>query len=175
LADCHTPQPGSHQQMTPASTRPVLVTGATGRVGREVVAELLREHTGARALEPTGDGRAAHGRRGRGGRPHRTRVARRVPPGCGHGFPPLDGAARHRPRRRPAFPPGSAVDFTAPNTSGGQPPLTGPRSSAVDPSKGRLRKSSCTSPRRTASPSLSSRVPHTRSPLRHVPFLLPRS
>jgi uncharacterized protein YbjT (DUF2867 family) len=36
--------------MTPASTRPFLVTGATGRVGREVVAELLRARVPVRAL-----------------------------------------------------------------------------------------------------------------------------
>ena len=54
-------------------------------------------------------------------------------------------------------------------------PATDSRSVAVDPSKGRLRKSSCTSPRRTVSPSRNSRVPLTCSPLRRVPFLLPRS
>ncbi len=88
--------------MTRARVHPVLVTGATGRVGRAVVTQLLDAGVPARAHAPTGDGGAAGDRRGRGGRPHRARVARRGAAGRRCGFSPLDRAADHRSCRRRA-------------------------------------------------------------------------
>ena len=57
--------------VTGARVHPVLVTGATGRVGRLVVAQLLGAGVPVRALtrRPAAAG-VAGGRRGRGGRPH---------------------------------------------------------------------------------------------------------
>ena len=50
---------------------PVLVTGATGRVGRVLIDHLLSADVPVRALHaPTGGGRIAGGCRGRLGRPH---------------------------------------------------------------------------------------------------------
>ena len=83
---------------------PVLVTGATGRVGRARGRPTAgRGRAGARAHAPTGGGGVAGGRRGRRGRPHRARVARRrrcrASARCSSSGPP----------RRPPLPPSSSV------------------------------------------------------------------
>ena len=64
--------------MTGGHVPPVLVTGATGRVGASVVDRTAgRGRAGARAHAATGGGGVAGGRRGRRGRSHRARIARR--------------------------------------------------------------------------------------------------
>ena len=66
---------GSLNSMTGAAVRPVLVTGATGRVGREVVEQLLAAGVPVRALtRRPAEGRAAGSGRGRGRRPDRAGV-----------------------------------------------------------------------------------------------------
>ena len=85
--------------MVDENLNPVLVTGATGRVGRLVVDRIAgRGRAGARAHAPAGSGGVAGGRRGRRGRPHRARIARRRR--CKVSAPCSSSGPRRRPPLR---------------------------------------------------------------------------